>query len=173
VSATSLPRNPWLEPLASSTPPSLSERLIRALEAHLAAESHDMGDYEQLVHQSTDPVVQLVLGMIIEDAQHHLGLLQRMIRRLQEEVEFTPSLTALPVPVAAPEPTDAEAVASLRTLIRNAHEGSHYLRHLARQEPGLYHGLYAALFETMARDAEKHATLLRYLLRQLERGLPA
>jgi hypothetical protein len=169
MSATSPVRNPWLEPLARTAPPSLSERLIRALEAHLAAESHDVGEYQQLVRQSTDPVAQLVLGMILEDAEHHLGLLQRMIRRLQEEVEFTPSLTALPVPAATPEPADGEAAASLRALIRNAHEGSRYLRHLSRQEPGLYHGLYAALFETLARDGEKHATLLHYLLRGVER----
>ena len=42
------------------------------------------------------------------------------------------------------------------------------LRHLARQEPKLYGGLYAVLLETMARDGEKHAYMLRYLLRRLE-----
>jgi len=42
------------------------------------------------------------------------------------------------------------------------------LRHLARQEPTLYGGLYPLLLETIARDSEKHATILRYLLLQIE-----
>ena len=43
-----------------------------------------------------------------------------------------------------------------------------YVRHLARQESDLYHGLYSVLLETIARDIEKHAHVLRYLLRRLE-----
>ena len=31
-----------------------------------------------------------------------------------------------------------------------------------------WYGLFAMLLETMARDSEKHATMLRYLLRRLE-----
>jgi rubrerythrin len=161
-------QNAWLEPLTTSGPPSVSERLIRALEAHQVAEAHDAADYEQLATKITDPAALLVLGMLAEETQRHRGLLQRMIHRLQEEVEFTPSFTAMAVPSAQRDPTDAGALSRLRTLIRNEHEGARYLRHLARQEPAVYEGLYAALFETMARDSEKHATLLRYLLRRLE-----
>ena len=40
--------------------------------------------------------------------------------------------------------------------------------HIARQEPHLYDGLYSLLLETIARDSEKHATVLRYLLQRVE-----
>jgi hypothetical protein len=53
-------------------------------------------------------------------------------------------------------------------LIRDEEEGARYLRHLARQEPGLYDGLFSVLLETVARDSQKHAFMLRYLLRRVE-----
>jgi hypothetical protein len=62
----------------------------------------------------------------------------------------------------------AEIAPSVRGLMRNEHEGARHLRHLARQEPTLYGGLYPLLLETIARDSEKHATILRYLLLQIE-----
>jgi hypothetical protein len=58
--------------------------------------------------------------------------------------------------------------AALRALIRDEHEGARHVRHLARQEPHLYHGLYPVLLESIARDSEKHATILRYLLARSE-----
>jgi hypothetical protein len=160
-------QNPGLVPLPSAGPP-LSERLIRALEAHAAAEAHDIVDCERLVDQIADPAARLLLELIVEDEQRHHRLLQRMIRRLQEEVEFIPSPTALPVPSEEAMPEAEAAAASVRSLIRDGHEGARYVRHLARQEPGLYGGLYAVLLETFARDSEKHAHVLRYLLRRLE-----
>jgi hypothetical protein len=36
----------------------------------------------------------------------------------------------------------AEIAASIGRLMRNEHEGARHLRHLARQEPTLYGGLY-------------------------------
>jgi len=60
----------------------------------------------------------------------------------------------------------------VRDLMRNEHEGSRHLRHLARQEPSLYGGLYPLLLETIARDSEKHATILRFLLHRIEERTP-
>ena len=100
-------QNPWLIPLPTTSPPSTSELLIRALEAHTAAEAHDTAEYERLAQATADPVVQLLVGLIAEDQQRHTRLLQHLIRRLHEEVEFTPSPTALPVP-DADGPTEAE-----------------------------------------------------------------
>jgi hypothetical protein len=163
--------NPWLHPLSAGEPPPLSERLIRALEAHAAAEAADSANCRQLAQAMHDPVVELLVGMIVEDEQRHDSLLRSMIRRLQEEVEFVSSPGALPVPNGSGlRSVDAytDMVASVRGLIRNEHEGSRHLRHLARQEPTLYGGLYPLLLETIARDSEKHATILRYLLRRIE-----
>jgi hypothetical protein len=42
------------------------------------------------------------------------------------------------------------------------------VRHLARQEPSLDDGLFALWMETIARDSEKHAHVLRFILKRLE-----
>ncbi len=165
-------QNPWLHPVAAAEPPPLWERLTRALEAHAAAESHGIARYQQLAERMADPVAGLLVGLIVEDDQRHHSLLRSMVRRLQEEVECVPSPTALPVPsdTASVWTTDdlADLTASLRGLIRDEHEGARYLRHLGRQEPTLYRGLYPLLLETIARDSEKHALILRFLLRDIE-----
>ena len=76
-------------------------------------------------------------------------------------------------PDAVPVPTEsglgtveaaAEIAASVRGLMRNEHEGARHLRHLGRQEPALYGGLYPLLLETIARDSR----ILRYLLHEIE-----
>jgi CheY-like chemotaxis protein len=46
--------------------------------------------------RSGDPVVKLLVGLILEDEQRHHSLLRSMVRRLQEEVEFVASASALP-----------------------------------------------------------------------------
>jgi hypothetical protein len=159
--------SPWVRPLAPTTAPSLSERLIRALESHASDEAHDLATCEELAERSSDPVLKMLVGLVIEDGRRHEALLQSMVRRLQEEVEFVPSATALPVP-AAEQAADKEVATALRALIRDEHEGARHLRHIARQEPHLYGGLYAVLFEAIARDSEKDATILRYLLGRVE-----
>ncbi|MDQ6674599.1 MAG: hypothetical protein M3069_28340 [Chloroflexota bacterium] len=115
--------------------------------------------------------MELLVGMIVEDEQRHDSLLRSMIRRMRVVVEFVPVPGAMPVPNGAKSETiegAPELDASVRGLMRNEHEGSRHLRHLARQEPSLYGGLYALLLEPIARDSEKQATLLRYLMRRLE-----
>jgi hypothetical protein len=159
--------NPWLHPLAPTTPPSLSERVIRALEAHASAEAHDLATCEELADHSSDQVLKLLIGMIADDERRHHSLLQSMVRRLQQEVEFVASPTALPVE-SADTADDPELVDTLRSLIRDEHEGARHLRHVARQDPHLYDGLYPVLLETIARDSEKHATMFRYLLLRIE-----
>jgi hypothetical protein len=64
-----------------------------------------------------------------------------------------------------------ETAGIVRGLIRNEHEGARHLRHLARQERARYGGLYPVLLETIARDSEKHAAMLRFLLRRIEERL--
>jgi hypothetical protein len=159
--------NPGLGPLAPTRAPSLSDRLIHALEAYASAEAHDLATCEALAERSPDPVLKLLIGLVAADEQRHHSLLQSMIRRLQEEVDFVKSPSAIPVSEAG-SATDDELAISLRALIRDEHEGARHLRHIARQEPHLYNGLYPLLLETIARDSEKHATILRYLLLRVE-----
>jgi hypothetical protein len=105
---------------------------------------------------------------VVEEQQRHRSLLQRMVRRLQSEVEFTASPTALPIPSDECFSGGEQAILNVRDLIRDEREGARYLRHLARQQSDVYDGLYAVLLECMARDDEKHTVVLRYLLRRLE-----
>jgi hypothetical protein len=121
-----------------------------------------------LIEQAADPATRLLLELIVDDQQRQRSLLQRMVQRLQTELDFTASPTALPVPSDERDAAGAQTLASLRGLIRNEHEGARYLRHIARQKPGLYDGLYAVLLDGMARDDDKHVAVLRYLLRRLE-----
>jgi hypothetical protein len=165
--------NSWLQPIAAGEPPPVSDRLIRALEAHAAASAVDVASCRRLAQRMADPAVELLLGMILEDEQRHQSLVRSMISRLHQEEEFGASLKGDPVPSGF-HLTTAEAVDEMavivRGLIRNEHEGARHLRHLARQEPALYEGLYPLLLETIARDSEKHATILRYLLGRVERS---
>jgi len=111
----------------------------------------------------------LSCGIILEDEQRHHSLLSSMVRRLQEKVEFVESPTALPVPDGSASSLDADMALTLRGLMRDEHEAAHHLRHIAHQEPHLYGGLYSLLLlETLARDSEKHAVILRYLLTRNE-----
>jgi hypothetical protein len=167
--------DPWIHPLAGGEPPPLSERLIRALQAHVAASAADVATCRQLANHLADPAFELLVGMIVDDEHRHDSLLRSMIRRLEEEVDFLPSTTPVPVPngsMLSDVDAAAEMAASVRGLIRNEHEGARHLRHLARQEPTLYAGLYPLLLETIARDSEKHATILRYLLHRVEESSP-
>ena len=161
----------WLHPFSDGEAPPLSERLVRALEAHQAAEAADVASCRQMAQRLGDPVANLLVGMILEDEQRHAALLGAMIRRLHTEVDFVASADAVPVPTGSGlgrVEAAAETAATMRGLIRNEHEGARHLRHLGRQEPTLYGGLYPLLLETIARDSEKHVTILRYLLHQVE-----
>jgi rubrerythrin len=163
--------DPWLNlrldtSMASAT--AASERLVRALEAYASAEARDLADSEDLARRSDEPSVRLLLGVIIEDERRHQALLESMVSCLQAE-------TRVKVTVAVPQTgqsvtlSDAEFAAALRTLIRDAHEGARHLRHVGRLEEPVHDGLFTMLLEAIARDSEKHATILRYLLTRLER----
>jgi rubrerythrin len=145
-----------------------SERLLRALEAHASAEAHDLADCQDLAQRSDDPYVKLLFGLIIGDEQRHQTLLESMVRQLQNGSEAASMPTAESPGDLAPLP-GVQLAAALRDLIRNQHEGARHLRHIGRQEAAAYDGLYSMLLEAIARDSEKHAAILRFLLARLER----
>jgi hypothetical protein len=153
--------NSWLAAERETESPGLPDRLIRGLEAHHAAEAHDVAEFRALEQRLGDPGCGLLLDLIADGQQRHQALLQVMVRHLQDEA----------VEPSAPLRADPTMVTALRALIRDQHEGARYLRHLGRQAPTLYQGLYTMLLETMARDSEKYAAMLRYLLRRIEDSL--
>ena len=82
-------QNPWLNPLPDRKTAPVSERLIRALDAHVAAEADDVQRCARFAQASGNPAVQMLLDLIVEDGQRHQSILRQMIGRLREEVEFT------------------------------------------------------------------------------------
>jgi hypothetical protein len=163
--------DPWLnlQPDSPRNATAASERLIRALEAHLSAEAQDLADCEDLANRSSEPSVKLLLGLIIEDQYRHRALLGSMVQRLDGAVEVIAAPADQTRGGGSSSVTEVELAAAARTLIRNEHEAARHLRHIARQESPLYAGLYSVLLEAIARDSEKHAALLRFLLTRLER----
>ena len=145
-----------------------SERLVRALEAHASAEAHDLADCQDLAQRSDDPYVKLVFDLIIDDEQRHQALLQSMVRHLQDGSE-APSMPTIQFSADSVALSGVELAAALRDLIRNEHEGARHLRHIGRQDAAVDDGLYSLLLEAIARDSEKHAVILRFLLARMER----
>src|SRR5262249_26636862 len=116
-SITPLPgmQNPWEHPLTDGTPPPVSERLISALETHVAAAADDAGRATRLADASGDRGINVLLELIAEDAERHEELLGRMVKRLRQEEEVTESPKALPVPgSSAFAGADEPAIANLR-----------------------------------------------------------
>jgi len=165
--------DPWLDlqPFITETQGTASERLIRALAAQVSAEAQDLADCEDLVKRSDEPYVRLLLGLIVEDQQRHRALLESMVQRLQGAAEVFSAPIVQPVEGSEPL-TEVELAAALRVLIRNDHEAARHLRHISRQEASIFGGLYSMLLEAVARDSEKHAAILRYLLTRLEHRTP-
>lgn len=145
-----------------------SERLVRALEAHASAEAHDLADCRDLAQRSDDPYVKLLFDLIIDDERRHQALLESMVRHLEDESGAASMPSSRSSADSAPL-SGVEFAAALRDLIRNEHEGARHLRHIGRQDAGVYDGLYSLLLEAIARDSEKHAAILRFLLARLER----
>lgn len=148
-----------------------SERFIRALDAHVAAEADDIARCERFADSSDSRATRIVLNLIAEGGRRHQALLQAMIGRLHAGVDPEDSGAALPVPSDDSYPElskTGEATAQLRSLIRDEQEGARYLRHLARQQSDLHDGFFSLLLDVLARENETHVHLLRYLLRRLE-----
>jgi len=162
--------DPWLDlqPDPPDNRSAASERLFRALAAQLSAEAQDLADCEDLAKRSDEPSVKLLLGVVVEDQQRHQALLESMVQRLHGGVDTYPTPSLHPVEDLAPL-SEVELTAALRVLIRNDHEAARHLRHIGRQESAVFDGLYSMLLEAIARDAEKHAAILRFLLIRLER----
>ncbi len=158
--------NPWATAWAADRSP-VSERLVRALEAHEAAEAESLDSYHQLADASGDVVVAALVRLVIEDEKRHQQLLLQMTAPIDRRDGLDGALAPVPLSPDALEDRTAAIVAT-RALIREEREGARHLRHLARQEHQLHDGVYAILLESMARDSEKHEHILRYVLKRLE-----
>jgi hypothetical protein len=163
-----------VEPHSDAVASPAALRLIRALDAHVAAEADDIARCERIAETHTTDAPRLVLDLIVASGRRQQALLQSMIERLREDSDcLEPNVGAgLPVPEAAAfaEFSEDGAAAELRSLLRDKQEGARYLRHLARQQASLHFGFLSLLLEAVARENETHVHLLRFLLRRVNAG---
>ena len=144
------------------------ERLLQAVERHIALESDTLDKYEDLAIESGDAVIALVMRLILDDEQRHHGLLTRIATTLRDGLNWTQSPEALPKSHVGEETSRAaELAGAARLLIEEEHAGAQAMRRLAQQERGLDSGLDSLLLEMMAMDSEKHAHLLRFVEKRL------
>jgi hypothetical protein len=152
---------------------SACERLLGAIERHIQGESSALTEYARLGEASHDAVIGMVMRLILEDEERHHGLLLRIATSLRDALNWTRTADALPSASAAQPPISPELRSVARGLIQEELDGARALRDLAAREKGIDGGLPSLLLEMMALDSEKHAHLLRFVSRRLERATPA
>jgi len=145
------------------------ELLVRALEGHIAAERMSLGQYRELAETTKDPVVELIMGLVLEDEERHHNLMRRLATRLKDDLYWTQTPNALPAP--RPVSVDPKEYESLRSFVASERAGIHELRDFAGRADGLYGGLPSELLEMMALDSQKHEHLLRFLFRRLGQAM--
>jgi hypothetical protein len=144
------------------------DRLLGVFERHITAEADTVAAYRQLAETSADPVVALLMGQVVGDEDRHHGLLRSMAARLRDTLQWTHSPDALPVRGTPPEAEAGELLRTVREFASQEREGARQARELAKQQDGLYDGLFALLLETMAADSEKHERILSYIARRIQ-----
>ena len=167
----------WVAPeagvpaVAEESPQSSLDRLLAVFERHIAAEADTVAAYQQIAEASTDPVIALLMGQVVDDEDRHHGLLRSMAARLRDTLQWTHSPEALPTRGTPPEAEAGELLRAVREFARQERDGAHQARELAKQQAGLYDGLFALLLETMAADSEKHERILSYIARRIQERL--
>jgi len=149
--------------------PTPDEYLLRALEGHIAAERGYLGQYRELAESTKDPVVELIMGIILEDEERHHSLMRRLATRLKDDLYWSQTPDALRAP--RPASVDPKEYESLRNFVASERAGIHELQDFAGRADGLYGGLPTALLEMMALDSQKHEHLLRFLFRRLGQAM--
>ncbi|MBI4492949.1 MAG: hypothetical protein HY690_09170 [Chloroflexi bacterium] len=157
---------PWPELRADNAP---VERLLAAFEAQAATVAEALAADRHLAEAASDPAARLVLQLVLEDEARDQRLLERMAAGLRGALEWATSPRTLPAPPAPGEPAAAEWLAATRARLEAQQVGARRLRQLARQQRQLDDGLFALLLEAMALESQKHARMLRFLVRRLER----
>jgi rubrerythrin len=74
----------------------LADRLLTALERHIAAEDEVLLSYRALVESATDPVIALLLRQVGTEEERHHGLLRNMAARLRDTLEWVQLARPLP-----------------------------------------------------------------------------
>ena len=144
------------------------ERLLAIVETHTRAEEEALASYRHMAETSGDPAVKLVMRLVLEDEERHHSLLQQIVNRMRDALNWTTSPDALPVPEPTSAEANAEMLALAKQLVREEKDGAKKVRDIAKLEKHVNYGLDSLLLEMMAADSEKHARLLQYVVQRLE-----
>ncbi|HEX3247760.1 MAG TPA: ferritin family protein [Chloroflexota bacterium] len=149
------------------------EYLLQAIEGHINAERSALTQYRDLAEKTKDPVVELIMGIVLEDEERHHSLLRRLAARLEDDLFWRHSAEALAAPSTTPEdPANSESIReSLRKFVASERRGVYELEDFAGRADGLYGGLPTELLEMMALDSQKHEHLLRFLFHRVSDGI--
>jgi rubrerythrin len=144
-----------------------SEQLQRVVSRHIAAEETSIGRYQNLLKDSQDAVVRMLLTELITDEEHHHGMLKRMESQLGAELGGN-----TPGPFSGGS-TDMEPAARQAAIIELKDLGNHesagvkHLRDLAKQARAAGSDLLGLLLDALASDSEKHQRLLKFIEKRL------
>ncbi len=144
------------------------EWLLQAIQAHEQAEATSVAEYNRLRGAIQDPTVEWLLGVVVEDEQHHHNLLHRMASALVDPS----SRLAVEGPRDVGRAEWRPSLAELRSVRRLMAEERAHMQEMHRLGEGYGHifsGLFGMLLEVMALDSGKHERILGFVLDRMER----
>jgi hypothetical protein len=135
--------------------------LLHAIEAHVVSEADAIAAYRQLGLTSNDPLVVRLMRLLLDEEERHHQVFREMASCVRSDVTRG---IGYETPLY---PTKREVLDALRGFVAQERKGAEQLRTLARCHGVLYGGLFGLLLDLMAMDSEKHASILRFVLKQL------
>jgi hypothetical protein len=112
--------------------------------------------YRQLARDVHDPSADMVFGLLVRETEQHRELLQRIVDGNLDGLSST-------APIGGSEVDRTRwraACLDIQELARGSRRHAEQLRALACAERGRGHAPLAAMLDTLARDSDKHASLL-------------
>ncbi len=140
-----------------------AHQLLAAIEQHEVAEADAILTYQELSLSAGDPLVALVMRLILEDEDRHHAVLKRIAIMLRE----SPGLVHLIAPLNLTEEIAGRARERISAAIVAEHEGADNLARLAHEAGSHADGITSLLLVMLAKDSEKHESMLRFALDRL------
>jgi rubrerythrin len=141
------------------------ELLMGALQAHIDGERDSLASYRALAESTRDQVIQLIMGIVLDDERRHHELMRRIATQVKDDLYWAHSGDTLPS--TAESGVDTTAHETLRQFVAAEQTAAQELRSLASSTSGLHGDLLFELLTMMALDSEKHEHLLRFLFRRV------
>ena len=147
--------------------PNTMEVLTEAVEGYARSQPDRLELCRHIASASCDPMIDLIMQAISDDLERHAVLLRRTVATMRCALTWTHSPDELPSPRLPANPINSGLLIAARAEIRAHRLRARALRNLAAGHAKINAGLNSMLLEMMALDAEKHARLLRFVVRRL------